>query len=310
MSKTLDKRPSLHDQIGAARQRDTLSTEDSTVEFRGAAPIHAHQRKIAEKARKTMKHERLTSLDGCYVAMIEREQAEPIILKFEWLGDMGATSTRFVGLFTAEHELIGVACFGSGPADQAKKKKTKKDGKHIPHASNKTMLTRLGGPALCLERGACVPHAPPNAASFLISRACKLMFQVTGVPRFFAYGDPEAGEYGAVYQASNWIYIGQGLNGETDRKIRYKVLRPDDDPKNPRNWKTTRELRRPNRPPMRFAAARRKGYRIEKKPAKHVYAVKIGEGATLREQREDVKRWRAALGNKPFPKPRPELKGT
>jgi hypothetical protein len=293
---TLDKRPDLHDQIRAARHRDSLSQEDGMVQPHGAAPISAHQRKIAEKARKTMKRERLTSLDGCYVAAIEREQAEPVILKFEWLGDMGATSTRFVGLFTADHELIGVVCFGSGPADQAKNKKATK-----PHSSTLTMRDLLRGQAICLERGACVPHAPPNAASFLISRACKLMFQVTGVSRFFAYGDPEAGEYGAVYQASNWIYLGQGLMGAKDRKIRYKVLRPGDDPKNPRNWKTTRELRRPNRKPMRFAEARKKGWRIEGRPAKYVYAVNVGE---------DVKKWRAALGGKPFPKPRPGLKGT
>lgn len=302
---TLDKRPDLHDQIGAARHRNSLSQEDSMVHPHGAAPISAHQRKIAEKARKTMKRERLTSLDGCYVSMIERDQAEPVILKFEWLGDMGNTSNKYVGLFTAEHELIGVACFGSGPADQAKKKKTKKGGKHIPHASNKTMMTRLGGQAICLERGACVPYAPPNAASFLISRACKLMFQVTGVSRFFAYGDPEAGEYGAVYQASNWIYLGQGLNGETDRKIRYKLLRPGDEDI-PRNWKTTRELRRPGRKPMRFKEARAKGYRIEGKEAKHVYAINVGP---------DAKKWRAERQviidekrrDKPFPKPRPAL---
>lgn len=302
---TLDKRPDLHDQIGAARHRDSPSKGDSMVQPHGAAPISAHQRKIAEKARKTMKRERLTSLDGCYVAAIEREQAEPIILKFEWLGDMGATSTKFVGLFTAEHELIGVACFGSGPADQAKKKTTKKKGKHIPHASNKTMLTLLGGPAICLERGACVPYAPPNAASFLISRACKLMFRTTEIPRFFAYGDPEAGEYGAVYQASNWIYLGQGLNGETDRKIRYKVIHPElntpEGRKNPRNWKSTRELRRPGKPPLRFKQARALGWGIEGKPAKHVYAVNVGP---------DAKKWRAALVGKPFPKPRPELVGS
>jgi hypothetical protein len=125
------------------------------------------------------------------------------------------------------------------------------------------------------------------------------MFQTTGVSRFFAYGDPEAGEYGAVYQASNWLYIGQGLMGKgKDRKIRCKVLRPGDDPKNPRNWKTTRELRRPGRKPMGFKEAMKKGYRIERFPAKHVYAINVGP---------DAKKWRAALGGKPFPKPRPEL---
>jgi hypothetical protein len=267
----LDKRPGLHVQIEAARHRDNLS--------HGTAPIKAWQRKIADKARKTSKRERLTSLNGAYIGMIEREQAKSIILKFEWLGNIGVAN-KFVGLFTVDHELIGVACFGHGPAPE-------------------DMRKLLGGPALCLERGACVPHAPSNAASFLISHACKWMYQTTGISRFFAYGDPEAGEYGAVYQASNWIYLGQGLMGVgKDRKIRRKVLRPGDDPKNPQNWKTTRELRRPGKKPMSFAEALKRGWLIEKRPAKHVYAVNVGE---------DAKRWRVAHGGKPYPKPRPEL---
>ena len=314
----LDKRPDLHDQIGAARQRDSLSQEDSMVQPHGAAPISAHQRKIAEKARKTMKRERLTSLDGCYVKAIERALAEPIILRFEWLGDMGTTSIHFVGLFTAEHELIGVACFGSGPADVIKYNRNKK-----AHGSTLTIRDRLGGSAMCLERGACVPHAPPNAASFLISHACKLMLQITtiegakqdppveGVSRFFAYGDPDAHEYGGVYQASNWIYLGQGLNGEKDRKKRYKVLEPKfnnpKDRKNPRNWKTTRVLRRPGKRPLHWGEARKKRYLIEPFPAKHVYAIKIGEGQTPRTAARDARRWREAMQGKPFPKPRPEL---
>lgn len=309
----LDKRPNLHDQICAARHRDTLSPEDSSVQPLGAAPIKrepyagvketAHQRDIADAARMTSDRERLTSLKNAYVQMIEQDQAESIILKFEWLGDIGNT-TKFVGLFTADKELIGVACFGSGPADKATNKRTENcAGQHIKHSSNKSMVTLLGGPCICLERGACVPHAPPNAASFLISHACKLMWLTTRseaieehqkekpdpsvqeVSRFFAYGDPEAGEYGAVYQAANWVYLGQGLmgidkNGQPKtRKFRVKVLRPGDDPSKQRNWRTTRELRRPNKPPMRFAEALKRGYKIEKFPAKHVYAISVGKDA-------------------------------
>lgn len=256
-------------------------------------PVAAHQRKIAEKARKASKRERLSSLDGAEVRIIKREEAEPIILEFEWLGDIGHAH-KFVGLFVPDdllgEELIGVACFGHGPAPE-------------------DMRTLLGGSALCLERGACVPHAPPNAASFLISKACKLISEQSEpkVVLFFAYGDPDAGEYGAVYQAANWIYLGQGLMGRDAktgtlkrRTERWKVLAKGGNPNNQREWKTTRELRRAGRN-LKREEAEALGWTFKKFPAKHVYAVNVGPNAKL---------WRKTMGRKfglPFPKPRPGL---
>ncbi len=264
-----------------------VPTGASPAQPRGTAPIHAHQRKIAEAARAETGVERLTSLDGCYVKTIERGEAEPVILKFEWLGDIGHAHT-FVGLYTADHELLGVACFGHGPAPAA-------------------MRTLLGGAALCLERGACVPHAPPNAASFLIPKACKLVAAEKRVSRFFAYGDPEAGEYGAVYQACNWLYLGQGLMGKDNatgklkrRTLRWKVLKLGDDPDNPRNWKTTREIRRKGRN-MKKAEAIAEGWQFKQSPAKHVYAINVGP---------DARSWRKKMKglSLPYPAPRAGLK--
>jgi hypothetical protein len=62
--------------------------------------------------------------------------------------------------------------------------------------------------AICLERGACVPDAPRNAASYLISRAVKIAAEDREWRIFYAYADPQAGELGTVYQACNWLYIG------------------------------------------------------------------------------------------------------
>ena len=145
-----------------------------------------------------------------------------MIAKYEWLGTLGNAS-HYVGLLAPNRELHGVACFGPAPG-----------GIHV------------GGPALYLTRGACVHYAPRNAASFLINHACKLMCRETGVPLFFAYADPAAGEYGGVYQAANWNYLGQGIVGQKMRKARYAMLPPGADPDNPANWKTARELRRKN----------------------------------------------------------------
>src|SRR5262245_57949890 len=114
------------------------------------------------------------SLDGYAVETISRNDALPLIMRYEWLGNPG-TANLFVGLKSPDRELQGVACFGYGPAGIG-------------------MRQRLGGPALCLERGACVHYAPRNAASFLITHACKLVCRITGTERFYAYADPMAGE--------------------------------------------------------------------------------------------------------------------
>src|SRR5262249_4891840 len=156
----------------------------------------------------------------------------------------------------------------------------------------------IGEPALCLERGACVHYAPRNAASFLINTACKLLYRTISVPLFFAYADPMAGEYGAVYQAAGWVYLGQGLNGKGGPTRRFSVLPRGRDPANPANWKTTRELRRNGRR-MSFAEARNRGWQIATREAKHVYAIHVGR---------ERKAWKKQLDCRPYPAPRPELK--
>jgi len=77
-------------------------------------------------------------------------------------------------------------------------------------------IRRIGGEeyadrTVCLMRGACAPHAPKNAASFLIRHACRKVFKEFGWCVFFAYSDSDAGEIGTVYQASNWPFVGEGL---------------------------------------------------------------------------------------------------
>lgn len=247
----------------------------------GFQPLHdavaAHQRIIRDVLTQREPRDAALSLNGYSVETISREDALPIILKYEWLGTMGK-ATIFVGLISPTREVQGVACFGYGPAG------------NIRHL--------IGSPALCLERGACVHYAPRNAASFLINAACKLVYRMTGVERFFAYGDPMAGEYGAVYQAAGWAYLGQGLDGKKGRARRYSVLPPGADPNNPANWKSTRELRRDGRR-MTFDTARAAGWQIATREAKHVYATHVGRHR---------RKWRKNIICPPYPAPRPKLK--
>ncbi len=256
-------------------ENDSCSERCRSRLYRRARSPFAHQRRIRNHFSRSAPRPVAASLDGYTVRMISRVEAEPIILKYEWLGSIGQ-AYLFAGLFSPSGDIQGVAAFSNG----------------YPNS----IRDIIGGPALCLQRGACVHYAPHNARSFLINRACRLIHRSTGKARFFAYCDPEAGEYGGVYQASNWTYLGQGPKGKSGyRTTREAVLPPGLDPKNPANWTTTRVLRIDGRH-LSYAEARAMGYRIEQRAAKHLYAFAVD------------RRDRAAWPAQPYPCPRPELK--
>jgi hypothetical protein len=237
----------------------------------------AHQRVIRDAAAVNDPVEMAASLRGYTVGIIAKAVAAPLIERFEWLGTCG-NAAIFIGLFSPSRDLQGVAAFGHGPGS---------DVREI-----------IGAPALCLERGACAHRAPKNAASYLINTACKLVHDITGTARFFAYADPMAGEYGAVYQACGWAYLGQGLHGGAQRTHRHAVLPPGGDPDDAAQWQTCRALRRRGRQRLSFAEAVDQEWLVEIRAAKHVYATHVGRGR---------KTWRKALWTLPYPKPRPEL---
>jgi hypothetical protein len=241
--------------------------------------VTAHQRLIRERLAEEAPRASSASLAGYSVETISRAEALPLILRYEWLGTLGP-ATIFIGLLSPTRELEGAACFGWGPTGPIR--------------------LLIGEPALCLERGACVHYAPRNAASFLINNACKLVMRVTGVSRFFAYSDPMAGEYGGVYQAAGWVYLGQGLNGKDGRAMRLFVLPPGKDGDKPYNWQTTRVLRR-QKPRLSLPEARLAGWQIARRHAKHVYVINVGR---------DRKKWLKSLAPrvKAYPSPNPELK--
>lgn len=169
----------------------------------------AHQREIREAHAENEPRPTIPNLDGCYVAQVTAEEAKAVILKYEWLGTMGRAVACY-GLHTSNGELIGVAVFG-WPSAVESRDICGRDNRHL---------------AVCLERGACVHFAPKNAASYLIASAVKRAAQDHGWRIFYAYADPEAGEIGTVYQACNWLYIGQGV-GRTPGRLREDWRLPD-----------------------------------------------------------------------------------
>ena len=60
-----------------------------------------------------------------------------------------------------------------------------------------------------ISRGACISWAPKNLGSWIIMQSVKWMVRNTEFRYFTAYSDPEAKELGTIYQACNFIYLGQ-----------------------------------------------------------------------------------------------------
>lgn len=60
-----------------------------------------------------------------------------------------------------------------------------------------------------ISRGACISWSPKNLASALIMFSIRWMVKNTEFRYFAAYSDTEARELGTIYQACNFVYLGQ-----------------------------------------------------------------------------------------------------
>jgi hypothetical protein len=149
----------------------------------------AHQRRIRD-AQSGDGHSVPADFSTASVREVSIAEARAIILRYEWLGNLGQARRHF-GLYFGD-ELAGVECFGT--------------------TAGSNTAASVCGPehadkVLTIVRGACVHWAHPHSASYLISRACQTLSK-EGKFIFVAYSDEDAGEVGTVYQASNWFYCG------------------------------------------------------------------------------------------------------
>lgn len=167
--------------------------------------MKCHQRKIREEVALCDPRPAPSSLAGFTVEAITKEQAEPIILEYEWLGTLNSFPVAHYGLIAPDGELHGVACFGRGNGTN----------------SGKITTCQLSNP-ISLERGACAHYSHPHAPSFLVSGACRQMYKDNGYNTFYAYSDPEAGEVGTIYQACNWLYLGQSPGRASNYRWGYR----------------------------------------------------------------------------------------
>jgi hypothetical protein len=136
-------------------------------------------------------------LKRAIVRPVSRRCAEQVILKYEWLGTMAATSLHY-GIFFGAY-CAGVCCVG-GPVTA---------GIETHHQFG----LKSSGDLLTLARGACVHWAPKGSNSKLVSWAVRLLATARRGKVLIAYSDTDAGEVGTIYQACNWAYVGTTSRG-------------------------------------------------------------------------------------------------
>jgi hypothetical protein len=170
-----------------------------------------------DKAFQRVIREQVPTLALCRVEKISNAEAKNLILVHEWLASMPRRAQSY-GLRTPTGALLGATVFGHTMSPESH---------DLCGKENRSK-------AICLLRGACVPYAPHNAASFLISRAVRMASQDHGWTVFFAYADSEAGESGQLYRALNWLriqdtravenYIMPGGESVAERTLRHRQM--------------------------------------------------------------------------------------
>ena len=126
----------------------------------------------------------------------ECNKIKKFIEKYEWLGKMPNRPThRFIAKYN--NEIAGVVVFAT------------------PNSFSKLLGDNTDKLEKLISRGACASWTPKNLASSLIMWSIKWMTQNTQFRLFTAYSDPEAKELGTIYQACNFIYLGQKYGSET-----------------------------------------------------------------------------------------------
>jgi len=228
--------------------------------------VKCHQRLIRERQALTEPRP-VVPLEECTVQPVSKEQAEQVVLRYEWLGTMNAGPVALYGL-VAHGEILGVACFGT------------------PHGNNSTKICTGDWPTIALERGACVHYAHPHAASFLIPRACKMMHDDFGYKVFCAYSDPEAGEIGTVYQACNWLYLGQSP-GRSSKTRAFGTYLPTGKQYNSRQLRSMAKKGAIQSPWNKLRTD--PDWSFRNKPDSHKYVHFVGTKRERREMRESLR---------------------
>lgn len=138
---------------------------------------------------------RTEDFEFSYIDKEDKKQCEEIkefIERHEWLGKLPARPThRFVARLKKNGHMAGAIVMAT------------------PNAFSHILGKENRDKEKLISRGACISWAPKNLGSWLIMNSIKYMVKNTSFRIFSAYSDPEAKELGTIYQACNFIYLGQ-----------------------------------------------------------------------------------------------------
>ena len=125
------------------------------------------------------------------LCQVSIRSAKEIIKKYEYLGTM-CNAPMFAYGIHWDGQLAGVVVYGS-PSP--------------PIIAKSVVGEELKSKVIQLGRGACVHWAHPHAGSKLIAYSLREIKKL-GYKVVVAFTDPDAGEIGTLYQATNWLYAG------------------------------------------------------------------------------------------------------
>lgn len=138
----------------------------------------------------------IVNLGNSVVRLISRQQAQEVILTYEWLKSMPSYPIHYFGIFfyddQDEEYLGGVSVYSHEFSMNTKVWE--------PYGLQDKMIL--------LSRGVCVWWTPKNTASYFISRCNQWILKNTHYRAVTATVDPLANECGTIYQACNWDYLG------------------------------------------------------------------------------------------------------
>jgi hypothetical protein len=175
-----------------------LRDKSAILEFAGfTGRMKAHQRIIRESNAASNgsdelfvvhKQSTIFKLRESVVRRVSYVTARPIIEQHEWLRNMPLPkSVRAIFGIFFEGNLGGVVVY--------------------VEPSTRQFNERYPRKVLQLNRGACLWWTPTGAASRLIGASLRELAK-EGIICVQAYCTPEAGEYGTIYQACNFWYVG------------------------------------------------------------------------------------------------------
>lgn len=193
-----------NDEDDRARFRERLAKDFEELPSNGEAHQHLIQKRRAAQPDPLLgeKKSLAANLQNATVREISREEAQPLILRNECLGNLGAAQ-YFFGLYFRDH-LGAVVCFGETAGSNVKRSVCGPE-----HAAKVVTLVRgatedwANQPVVSKGK----KHSG-SASSYLIARACERMvakkFNV-----IVAYSDPDKKEVGQIYASANFKYCGQ-----------------------------------------------------------------------------------------------------